>query len=148
MIDLDAVIVSLFGCFGIVSGAFGVQIALSHFRTLRDYEKEINTLVREAEACGSYAAIAGHIAEGEEFMPKVTLADNERFEALLAKIRQLQPPTEDAKTAQRIDWVYGNLALTRNGADRMAFKKLATETLGWTEEKFDAWSFGRKWGPP
>jgi hypothetical protein len=70
------------------------------------------------------------------------------FEELLEKARNLPPMTEDEKSEQGLNFSYGNLALTRVGCSRLAFKKLAMEKYGWSSDRFDTWSFGKEWKQP
>ena len=67
------------------------------------------------------------------------------FAALLEKVRKLPPMTPDEKFAQKLNFVYGNLACSTNHKpSRLAFAQLAQE-YGWSFQKFAAWADGKEW---
>jgi hypothetical protein len=52
----------------------------------------------------------------------------------------------DMVREQRVDWTYGQLACTNNHhPTREAFRAFCLETIGWSEERFEAWAVGKEW---
>jgi hypothetical protein len=71
------------------------------------------------------------------------MKDDQELAALMASLR---PMTEEEAFAQKLDFVYGNLACTTNHKpSRAVFAKIAREH-GWTHEQFEKWAEKRKWG--
>lgn len=68
----------------------------------------------------------------------------DKYQELKAKLASLPPPSEFDRQKQALDFAYGNLAASTNHRpSREAFKKLAKERYGWTDEQFDEFAAGR-----
>lgn len=54
--------------------------------------------------------------------------------------------TEREREEQRLDFAYGSLACSTNHKpSRKAFRVVALEERGWTEEEFERWASEREW---
>lgn len=71
---------------------------------------------------------------------------SKRLENLLKRLKELPPPTERERQEQTLSFAWGNLACSTNHKpSRSAFKNLARERYGWTDEEFDAWADRMRW---
>lgn len=67
------------------------------------------------------------------------------YAALKARVAALPPMTAAERRAQRLDWIYGQLACSTNHKPtRASFEELALER-GWTAIEFVAWAAKKVW---
>lgn len=72
-----------------------------------------------------------------------------KLDELLEAARKRPPMTADERNEQALSFAYGNLACTTNHKpSRRAFRHIAIEKYGWSDERFEKWAEGKEWEVP
>jgi hypothetical protein len=83
--------------------------------------------------------------EKDDMMPTF----GQTYERLKEEVRKLPPMTPEQRFENALDFSYGNLALSsRHKPSKSAFRILAIQQGGWSEDKFEAWALDKEWWDP